>query len=248
MNCLMRQTATLLCGVLIGVMVFAWLSQGGSTAPAQSSVPAGPVERAHFGDWLNADGVKIVKPLRLQAEQNLYDGVPARNPDGTANAIVEIPAGTNAKWEVQPSGLIELEIREGAPRIVKFLPYPGNYGMIPSTLLAKELGGDGDAIDVLILGPILPRGSVAKVHIIGVLKFLDGGEQDDKLLAVTDGTPLAGIRSLKELDEKHPEASAIVLAWFKNYKGPGKMEFLGWGDAEEANALLDRAAAAKARK
>ena len=45
------------------------------------------------------------------------------------------------------------------PREVKYLGYPGNYGMIPRTLLPKELGGDGDPLDVIVLGPAVERGS-----------------------------------------------------------------------------------------
>jgi len=60
--------------------------------------------------------------------------------------------------------------------------------MIPQTLLSKENGGDGDPLDVIILGPSISRGSVVKAHLIGVLKLLDGGEQDDKLIAIIDNS------------------------------------------------------------
>ena len=112
------------------------------------------------------------------------------NSDGTINVVIEIPAGTAAKWEVdKKDGSLKWEFKEGKPRIVKYLGYPGNYGMVPQTLLSKELGGDGDPLDVLVLGKMVPRGSVVDAKLIGILKFLDGGEQDDKLLAVLPGTP-----------------------------------------------------------
>ena len=44
------------------------------------------------------------------------------------------------------------------PRIVNYLGYPGNYGMIPRAFLPKNLGGDGDPLDVLLLGPSIKRG------------------------------------------------------------------------------------------
>jgi inorganic pyrophosphatase len=178
--------------------------------------------------------------MTIVGEKSLYDGNPARNEDGTVNVVVEIPAGTNAKWEVNKEGELFWEVRDGAPRIVNFLPYPGNYGMIPNTLSPSDQGGDGDGLDVLILGPALPRGTVARVHLIGVMKFLDKGEQDDKILAVMKDTPLGQIRSLKELNESFPGVAEVVHLWFAKYKGPGKMTFQGWGDIDVVEEILQR--------
>src|SRR5690554_2291721 len=110
----------------------------------------------------------------------------AFNADGTVRAIVEIPTGTSAKWEVSKDDpeAVYWEYKDGEPRVVNYLGYPGNYGAIPGTALPKELGGDGDPLDVIILGQAVPRGEIVDVRVIGVLKMLDGGEQDDKLIAV----------------------------------------------------------------
>lgn len=186
-----------------------------------------------------ANGVRQIDGLTIRGDSSLYDGVPPANADGTFNAIVEIPSGTNAKWEVSKSGDMIWEVRNGDPRIVNFLPYPGNYGMIPGTLLSKEKGGDGDALDVLILSPAIPRGSVVKIHVIGMMKFLDDGEQDDKILAVMSDTPLQDVRSLKDLNAAFPGASEIVKSWFCSYKKPGKMVFGGWGEVSEAIELIN---------
>ena len=131
------------------------------------------------------------------------------------------------------------EFRNGKPRIVKYLPYPGNYGMIPQTLLPKETGGDGDPLDVLLLGPAQPRGSVIEARVIGVLKFLDGGEQDDKLLAVIPGTPLGDVHNFAQLKGKYGGALEIVQLWFTHYKGPGVLAPQGIGGVDEAHSILD---------
>ncbi len=188
-----------------------------------------------------AADVTQVDEMTIRRGVSLYDGDSPRNPDGTFNVVVEIPAGTNAKWEVSKTGEMIWEVRKGEPRIVQFLPYPGNYGMIPGTLLSKDDGGDGDALDVLVLGPAVPRGSVIAVHVIGLMKFLDDGEQDDKILAVMLDTPLAKVRNLADLDQSFQGASEIVNRWFTSYKGPGgRMDFRGWGDADEAIKLIQR--------
>ena len=169
----------------------------------------------------------------------------ALNADGTVRAIVEIPTGTSAKWEVSKDDpeAVYWEYKDGEPRVVNYLGYPGNYGAIPGTALPKELGGDGDPLDVIILGQAVPRGEIVDVRIIGVLKMLDGGEQDDKLLAVlTQDSPFAHIEDMAQLDEEYPGVSQIIDVWFTNYKGPdGGMEGQGFEDAESAIAVLEAA-------
>jgi inorganic pyrophosphatase len=181
----------------------------------------------------------------LVGPRSFLSGYPPTNSDGTVNVVVEIPAGTTAKWEVdKQDGALRWELKDGKPRIVRYLGYPGNYGMIPRTLLPEELGGDGDPLDVIVLGPAVERGSVLRVKVVGVLKLLDGGEQDDKLLAVQEGTALAAARDLEELDQRFPGVTLIVETWFRNYKGPGELEPLGFESADSARAILEAAAAA----
>ena len=174
-------------------------------------------------------------------------GLTALNEDGTVRAIIEIPTGTSAKWEVSKDdpNAVYWELRDGAPRVIDYLAYPGNYGSIPGTALPKELGGDGDPLDVIVLGQSVPRGEVVDVRVIGVLKMLDGGEQDDKLVAVlTEDSPFAHIESMAQLDTEYPGVSDIIDLWFANYKGPdGGMEGLGFEDAATARAVLEAAAA-----
>lgn len=181
-------------------------------------------------------------------QPHLVRDIAPKTSDGLINVVVEIPAGTNAKWEVQKdSGLLEWEQRDGRPRIVRYLPYPGNYGMVPQTLLPKELGGDGDPLDVIVLGPALTRGSVVAARLIGVLKLLDRGEQDDKLIAVLPGGPFGNVTDLAELDANYHGISDILRLWFSNYKGPGKMSAKGFGDRAKATEILEAAVAAYPR-
>lgn len=184
-------------------------------------------------------------PSAQPGDLNLLDDVDPMPEAGSVYAVIEIPAGTNAKWEVtKPDGKLAWEQRDGKPRVVDYLAYPGSYGMIPRTLLPKERGGDGDPLDVLVLGPALERGSVVRVRLIGVLRLLDGGEQDDKLVAVREGQPLGDLRDLAELERRFHGVREIVELWFTNYKGPGKMESQGFGDRAAAIEILDTALAA----
>ncbi|MEA1878782.1 MAG: inorganic diphosphatase, partial [Bacteroidota bacterium] len=83
--------------------------------------------------------------------------------------------------------------------------------------------------------------SIVKAQLIGVLKLLDGGEQDDKLIAVLDNSPFSGIHSIEELNQEFIGAAEIIQTWFVNYKGPGELESSGFGTKEEALKILDEA-------
>lgn len=167
--------------------------------------------------------------------------------DGIARAVIEIPAGTIAKWEIDKAApnTIRWEKKAGAPRIIHYLAYPANYGAIPGTMLAEELGGDGDPLDVVVLGEALLRGEIVRVRLIGVLRMIDGGQQDDKLIAVPiEGSPFSKIHDMAELENVFPGVSLILETWFLHYKGEGaKIDLEGFEGPDAAGALVVRAAA-----
>jgi inorganic pyrophosphatase len=169
----------------------------------------------------------------------LVDDYDALAEDGLVNAAIEIPAGEVEKWEVnKDTGRPELEEKDGKPRIINYLGYPANYGMIPGTYLPKDMGGDGDPLDVLILGEPLERGSVVQCRIIGALALLDRGEQDDKLIAVLPNSKFGHLKTIGELHSEFSGLTNIIETWFQNYKGPGKMKTEGFLDNEEAMKVL----------
>jgi inorganic pyrophosphatase len=130
-------------------------------------------------------------PCTIEGNRNFLTGYKPFFEDGDINVVVEIPAGTLEKWEVDKTdGKMKWEFVDKKPRIINYLGYPGNYGMIPGTLLSKELGGDGDPLDVIVLGPPVERGSIVKCKLIGVLYLLDRGEKDDKLIAILADAPI----------------------------------------------------------
>ncbi len=222
--------------ILTGAACFAALSSAAQAEPLGGLAFSGTTP--HTPAMTSKNDFTIVGDEDLMA-------LGAINEDGSVRAIIEIPTGTSAKWEVSKDDpkAVYWEYKKGKPRVVNYLGYPGNYGAIPGTALPKELGGDGDPLDVIVLGQAAPRGELVDVRVIGVLKMLDDGEQDDKLIAVmTQDSPFAHIESVAQLDAEFPGASQIVDLWFANYKGPdGGMEGLGYEDAESARALLDAA-------
>ena len=155
--------------------------------------------------------------------------------DNVYQILVEIPTGSRQKWEVDhKSGNIEWEFRHGKPRNVKFLGYPGNYGFIPQTR-----SGDGDPLDIIVLSQSVNRGDILKVKVIGMLKLLDKGEKDYKVIAVTTDGPFKKIDTLKEMLVKKPNVIPIVRAWFEGYKGPGKIIFMGYENRKKTIEYIE---------
>ena len=158
------------------------------------------------------------------------------NSDHTYTAIIEIPAGTNKKFEYNyQTKSFECEIVKGKERIVNYLPYPGNYGFILNTYMDPKLGGDGDALDVLIISESVPQGIEINIQPIAILKLLDKGEEDHKIIAIPQ------ISNLTFIKDSIPESvKQIISSWFCNYKGSNKIEFLSWGDRSSAIEEIDK--------
>lgn len=163
--------------------------------------------------------------------------IPSFTPEGVLQAVIEIPAGTNTKYEYNREELrFQPDVREGKIRKVNFLSYPVNYGFIPSTKMEKERGGDGDPLDVLLLAEHVPTGSVVPVIPIGLLRLSDLGELDHKVLAVP-ADPEKRIIDASSWDAFQRDYSIIrhiLELFFMYYDGLGTLTVLGWGDEKEA--------------
>ncbi|MEO1447954.1 MAG: inorganic diphosphatase [Bacteroidota bacterium] len=190
-------------------------------------------------NWVSIVLVGTLLFLHSCAPPNRNIGFPAFSPAGNVYAVIEIPAGTNHKLEYdKASGEFKVDQINGKDRVVQFLPYPGNYGFVPSTLMDTAKGGDGDALDILVLAAYVPPGTIMEVQPIGVLQLSDGGETDDKLIAipVDVNQRTIPVETFSAFEQQFPAAQEIIKNWFLNYKGKGKMEFRGWADEQKALA------------
>ena len=180
---------------------------------------------------------------RSKRDEVSLDDLPTFNETSDLYAVIEIPAGTNHKIEYNKyNGEFEVNIKNGIPRVVEFLPYPGNYGFIPSTYMDPERGGDGDALDILVLAESVPTGTVMKTIPIAVLELLDGGEIDNKIIAVPSdhGLRIIPVDSYDDLFSDHSEVVEMIEQWFLNYKGNDKMQFVAWKGQEEAFKEIEK--------
>jgi inorganic pyrophosphatase len=145
-------------------------------------------------------------------------------------AIIEIPKGSKCKYEIDKiSGMLCLD-RVLSSAVV----YPTNYGFIPQTYC-----DDGDALDILVLGqePAQPLCQM-KSKVIGAMKMIDGGEEDDKIIAVHADDPQ--YRYINELAEVNPQVLKEIEQFFRSYKALEKkvVEIKGWATRTEAEAIV----------
>ena len=164
--------------------------------------------------------------------------LPAFTENGVLQAVIEIPAGTNAKIEYNPeTAQFEVDQRNGEDRIIDFLSYPGNYGFIPSTK-----GDDDDALDVLVISEHLPTASVIEVIPIGIFKLIDNGEFDYKVIAVPyeEKQQIIKATSYQQLATSYPEIKRIIESWFLSYDADDLAISQGWGDEQEALQIIEK--------
>ena len=183
--------------------------------------------------------ILLISPIFFQcsSERVDYRRLTAFSESGHINAVIEIPAGTNEKIEFDgKTASFEVDQVNDQPRVIQFIPYPGNYGFVPGTKMASDQGGDGDPLDILVIGPHQPTGTVMEVHPIGILLLKDGGEADHKIVALPVDPALKTIDADNFTDflVEYDAAKKIIEEWFLNYKGFGAMEFIGWENEQYA--------------
>lgn len=146
------------------------------------------------------------------------------------SAVIEIPRGSKNKYEIdKASGLLMLD-RVLSSSVV----YPTNYGFIPQTYC-----DDGDALDILVLGQDVAQPlCIMNAKVIGAMKMIDGGEEDDKIIAVHADDPQ--YKHINELSEANPHVIKEIEQFFRSYKALEKksVEIKGWVGREEAEKIV----------
>lgn len=144
------------------------------------------------------------------------------------NVIVEIPTGSLQKIEWNPdTQTMEVDRVESI-----ILPFPVNYGFIPQTI-----SGDKDALDVIIpTNDTIPTNTHLSVKIIGIMRFEDEGESDDKIVAVP--TNEDEVNSLDDIPKSKLDQINYFFNHYKDSKKPNTTIVKGWGDKEEAKEII----------
>jgi inorganic pyrophosphatase len=157
-----------------------------------------------------------------------------RDPPHDINVVIEIPQGSQVKYEVdKESGAIVVDRFLFTP-----MAYPAAYGFIPGTLAE-----DGDPADVLVLTPpvaIVP-GSVIRCRPIGMLKMEDESGMDEKIIAVPHDKISPLYKTVHAIEDLPEITRAQIEHFFTRYKDlePGKwVKVTGWADKTAAEAVI----------
>ena len=131
-----------------------------------------------------------------------------KNAPDVVNGIIEIPQNTRAKYELdKESGLLKLD------RVLySSMYYPANYGFIPQTYC-----DDKDPLDIVVLSQItvVPL-CIVSAKVIGVMRMLDGGELDDKIIAVAEND--MSVNHINDISELPEHFFNELRNFFEDYK------------------------------
>ena len=124
------------------------------------------------------------------------------------SAVIEIPKGSNCKYELdKDTGRLRLD------RVLyTSTHYPANYGFIPRTY-----ADDGDPLDVLVLCDVAIHPlTLVRVYPIGVMRMIDGGALDDKIIAIPFSDPT--YNNIKSVEELPHHIFDEIMHFFTVYK------------------------------
>lgn len=145
------------------------------------------------------------------------------------NAIIEIPRGSNNKYELDKElGILRLD-----RALYSSVFSPVDYGFIPQTL-----SDDGDPLDILVLGtePVVP-GCLVEARPIALLNMVDSGQWDYKILAVQENNPRwQKVKTLTDLKKLNPHLLEEIRHYFQVYKElqGKKVEVKEWENRDSA--------------
>ncbi len=123
-------------------------------------------------------------------------------------AVIEIPKGSKNKYELdKETGLIMLD------RILHTSThYPANYGLIPRTY-----ADDLDPLDVLVIcSETLYPMTLVRCYPIGVIRMIDSGHLDDKIIAIPFNDP--NYNTYKDISELPKHVFDEMTHFFTVYK------------------------------
>jgi inorganic pyrophosphatase len=149
------------------------------------------------------------------------------------NALIEIPQGSRAKYEVdKASGLLRLD------RVIySSFHYPVNYGFIPQTL-----GQDNDPLDILVLcSQSIQSLCLVEANVIGNMQMIDQGQMDDKIIAVAAKDP--SVNHYQEIKDLPQHFLLELRNFFEQYKvlENKKVEIDNFQDKDTAFTVINNA-------
>src|ERR1700745_1520111 len=152
--------------------------------------------------------VKEIKEEMITVSHPWHGITPGDAAPRIVNAVIEIPQGSRAKYEIdKETGLLRLD------RVIySSFYYPCNYGFIPQTY-----GDDKDPLDILVITSLPVQAlCLMEAKVVGVMQMIDSGDADDKIIAVAANDP--GVNHYNNLEELPKHFFEELRHFFEEYK------------------------------
>lgn len=159
---------------------------------------------------------------------------PGPNPPDVVYAFIEIPMGSNIKYEIDhEKGILFVD------RVLHTaFTYPFNYGIIPQTWYYDE-----DPVDIMVLSktPVIP-GCVVPARPVGFVRMEDEAGIDNKILAVPDKDPrFENVRDISDLSYSTLDEIKHFLEHYKDLEKEKWVRVEGWDGAKVAKKEIIKA-------
>ena len=148
-----------------------------------------------------------------------YAEIPAYTKRNFLQAVIEIPAGTSHEiYYCKSTRRFRMKDPDSAAQQVNYLPYPANYGFIPSTWIDNESGENGDFLHVMVISEEEDIGDVVEIIPVGMLILRDDFHTEYQIIAVPADPEeqIVKATTLEELNSHYPSLTGILGDWFLN--------------------------------
>ncbi|GAB5465412.1 MAG: hypothetical protein Kapaf2KO_08480 [Candidatus Kapaibacteriales bacterium] len=179
--------------------------------------------------------------ISCKENKTLYELSPISE-NGNYLAIITIPAGTSELYEYDTNALtMRVKNVDGKDEIYPHLPFPVNYGFIPSTYSDLSSKNLDEPLELFILTASYSKTTLMEVLPIATMEFLDEGGKAkyipvavpyDKQFRTLDITSWEGF-------ESEATAKEIIQIWASKWKESEGWTFQGWKDESFTKSYLE---------
>jgi inorganic pyrophosphatase len=181
----------------------------------------------------------LLQLVLLASCQTDYTSLPTYNTKKQLQAVIEVPAGSATKLHYnRQTKTFEAEQQAGKDRVVNFLPYPANFGFIPST----ETNAQAKPLEIIVITGSVEAGTVMEVIPVGLLQLETNGELDHKIVAVParPSERTVNASDFNSFTADYPAVKAILQQWFVYHNPTAKSKFVGWRNEQFAEQEIQR--------
>lgn len=155
-------------------------------------------------------------------------------------AVIETPAGTSYKVRYNRETKEFVNEKEaGLDRVIRFLPYPGNYGFIPST----ETEEDGRGLGIFVIAESVATGTVMDVIPVATLLLQHVNGDLEAIVVAVPARPseqLISATDYRSLSQQYPAVKEIIQKWFAHHHPTAQTKVVGWKDEQFAEKEIQR--------